>query len=279
MNQKALHTKSIWKSNLISDIRIAKNAGFDGVEMAGDKVHDYLAAGLSPIMVRDTLEQYQIKMISINDVAHVERTDDESVRRMLSETETLARFAQAVDCDCIQLVPLCALEGRPWEEIRTLTARNIRRIADVGNRYGVKFQLEPVAWSPIHSLSQSLELIDAVERNNFGMVIDFWHLWYGGKTNPEDVAGMNPDLIYHIHFGDGKKNAPGTPCDETDLRGHYAGDGDIKVSEWVEAVKATGYDGWWTYELVSSKHWQADTQEVANRTSQLLDQYVFQDYK
>ena len=275
MNRKALHTKSIWKSNLLSDLRIAKEAGFGAVEMAGDKVHDYLAAGLKPEQVKETLERLDIKMISINDVAHVERTDDDSVHRMLAETETLSRFAREVGCDCIQLVPLCALEGRPWEEIRTLTAQNIRRIADVGARYGVRFQLEPVAWSPIHSLSQSLELIEAVERDNFGMVIDFWHLWYGGKTTPEDVARMNPAHIYHIHFGDGKKNPPGTICDETDLRGHYAGEGDINMPEWVEAVKASGYEGWWTYELVSACHWQMDTKEVAENTSRLLDKFVF----
>ncbi len=275
MNKKALHTKSIWKSNMISDMRIARQAGFDAVEMAGDKVHDYLAAGMSVETVKETMAKYDMKMISINDVAYVEQTDDESIRRMLAQTETLATFAQQVGCDCIQLVPLCALEGRPWEEIRSLTGQNIRRIADVGARYGVKFQLEPVAWSPIHSLAQSLELIEEVGRDNFGMVIDFWHLWYGGKTTPDDVANMNKDLIYHIHFGDGKKNNPGTVCDETDLRGYYAGDGDILVPEWVSAVKATGYDGWWTYELVSARHWQADTQEVADETSRLLDQFVF----
>jgi sugar phosphate isomerase/epimerase len=275
MNRKALHTKSIWKSNLLSDIRIAKNAGFAAVEMTGDKVMDYLAAGHTPEKVIETLKQNDMKMISINDVAHVERTDDESIHRMLTETETLSRFAKTVGCDCIQLVPLCALEKRPWEEVRRLTAQNIRRIADIGAQHGVRFQLEPVAWSPIHSLSQSLELIDEVGRDNFGMVIDFWHLWYGGKTTPDDVAKMNRELIYHIHFGDGKKNPPGTICDETDLRGYYAGDGDINIPDWVDAVKATGFDSWWTYELVSAKHWQMDTQEVAETTCRLLEQYVF----
>lgn len=275
MNRKALHTKSIWKSNMISDIRIAKQAGFNGLEMAGTKVHDYLEAGQNPDAVIQKLKEYNMQIISINDVAHVERTDDASIHQMLKETESLSRFAQDVGCDCIQLVPLLALEKRPWAEIRQLTANNIRRIADLGAQYGVRFQLEPVAWSPIHSLSQSLELIDEVGRDNFGMVIDFWHLWYGGKTTPDDVAKMDPNLIYNIHFGDGKKNPPGTLCDETDLRGHYAGNGDIPMNDWVDAVKASGYDGWWSYELVSAKHWQMDTQEVANTTSALLDQYVF----
>lgn len=260
---------------MLSDIRIAKNAGFGALEMAGTKVHDYLDAGLGADIVMETLRAHDMKIISINDVAHVERTDDDSIQRMLMETERLSSFAKQVGCDCIQLVPLLALERRPWQEIRKLTADNIRRIADLGARYGMRFQLEPVAWSPIHSLGQSLELIEEVGRDNFGMVIDFWHLWYGGKTTPEDVAKMDRKHIYHIHFGDGKKNPPGTACDETDLRGHYAGDGDIPMADWVAAVKATGFDDWWSYELVSAHHWQMDTQEVANETSRLLDKYVF----
>lgn len=272
--RKALHTKSIWKSNLISDIRIAAEAGFGAVEMAGTKVWDFLEAGLAPSLAADRLTRYGIDMISINDIAHVERTDDESVARMLHEAQTLSAFAQATGCDCIQLVPLCALAGRPEEEIIDLTAKNIRRICDVGARYGVRFQLEPVAWSPIHSLRTTKLLIDAVGRDNFGTVIDFWHLWYGAETTLDEVRAFDPKRIYHIHFGDGTRNAPGTVCDETILRGCYAGDGDIPVADWVEAVKASGYAGDWSYELVSAEHWQADTKEVAERTSALLGQYV-----
>ena len=275
MAGKALHTKSIWKSNLLSDIRIAKQAGFGALEMAGTKVWDYLEAGCTPETVKEVLAQYDMRIISINDIAHVERTDDDNIARMLRETETLSAFAREVGCDCIQLVPLCALEGRPEEEVIELTAKNIRRICDIGVRYGVRFQLEPVAWSPIHSLRTAKLLINAVGRDNFGTVIDFWHLWYGAETTPDDVRALDPSLIYHIHFCDGRRNAPGTVCDETVLRGCYAGEGDIPLTEWVQAVKDTGYDGWWSYELVSAKHWQADTAAVAAETSRLLDRYVF----
>lgn len=274
-NKKALHTKSIWRSNLLSDLRIASEAGFGGVEMAGTKVWDYLEAGRSVEDVVETMKRWDTQIISINDIAHVERTGDDDIARMLREAEGLSSFAESVGCDCIQLVPLCALEGRPEEEIISITADNIRRICDVGARHGVRFQLEPVAWSPIHSLRTTRMLIDAVGRDNFGTVVDFWHLWYGAETTLDEVRSFDPSRIYHIHFGDGTRNAPGTVCDETILRGHYAGEGAIPIADWVQAVKDTGYDGWWSYELVSAYHWQADTKEVAERTSALLDQFVF----
>ncbi len=271
---KALHTKSIWRSNLLSDIRIAKEAGFGAVEMAGTKVWDFLESGCSVTLVQETLKRHQIKMVSINDIAHVERTDDDNVARTLKEAHMLSTFAREVGCDCIQLVPLCALEGRAEDEVIEITAGNIRRICDIGALYGVKFQLEPVAWSPIHSLRSTKLLIDAVNRDNFGTVIDFWHLWYGAETTPDDVRAFDPSKIYHIHFCDGKRNPLDKACDETILRGCYAGEGEIPLDDWVKAVKDTGYKGWWSYELISSYHWQLDVKEVAERTSKLMDKYI-----
>ncbi|MDR9440293.1 MAG: hypothetical protein RI841_12510, partial [Halomonas sp.] len=52
-----------------------------------------------------------------------------------------------------------------WQKAKSGAARAyqvygvVTDIADIGKRYGVRFQLEPIAWSPIHSLKQSLQLI------------------------------------------------------------------------------------------------------------------------
>ncbi len=274
MVKKALHTKSIYRSNMISDIRIAKEAGFQGLEMVGSKVLNYLEAGLDVEYVKEVLNKYDMKIVSVNDIAHVERTDAKSVERMCYEADVLTKFCQDVGCNCIQLVPLLAHAGKPWDEVKKLTASSVVKVLDIGAERGIKFQLEPVAWSPINSLPKSLDFIAETKRDNLKMVIDFWHLWYGQGTTLEDVATLDKDMICNIHFCDGKRNPDGTECDEEDLRGWYAGDGDIVLSDWVEAVKKTGYDGYWAYELVSKRHWEQDTKEVAEMCFKLLSQYV-----
>ena len=272
--KKSLHTKSIYRSNLVSDIRIAAEAGYQGVEMVGTKIMSFLEAGFTSADCKALLDRYNMSMCSVVDIAHVERTDKESVERMQKEAHIFSKFAQDVGCPSIQLVPLCAHEGKSWDEVKRLTASSVNRVLDIGAEYGIGFQLEPVAWSPIHSLFQSLEFIDYTGRKNFGMVIDFWHLWYGNETTPDEVAALDPSMIRNIHFDDGLRNEPGTVCDEEILRGVYAGEGNIPIKEWVDAVRATGYDGFWSYELISRKHWEMDTKEVAQRTKALLDQYL-----
>ena len=125
-----------------------------------------------------------------------------------------------------------------------------------------------------HKPAIGLEMIEVANVDNVGMVVDFWHLWSGGETKPEEVARLNKDRIYNIHFCDGKKQPRDTVWDETILRGYYPGDGDIPVSDWVDAVKATGYDGFWSCELVSAKHWEMDVLEVARNMKQYMDAYI-----
>jgi sugar phosphate isomerase/epimerase len=166
------------------------------------------------------------------------------------------------------------LEGRPWREVVRLTGRNIRDIADIGKRHGIQFQLEPIAWSPIHSLSQSLEVIEEAGRDNVGMVIDFWHLWAGEATTPDDVAKLKGSMIHGVHFCDGVRHIKGTPWVETDLRGYLPGEGKIPIPEWTAAVKATGFDGVWSCELLSPRHWEWDLVEIARKTKALMEQYI-----
>lgn len=84
MMGKALHTKSIWKSNLMTDIRLASEAGFGAMEVDATKIWDYMSSGNPWSDVTERLQQYNMKIISINDIAHVERTDDDAVRKTLA---------------------------------------------------------------------------------------------------------------------------------------------------------------------------------------------------
>ncbi len=34
--------------------------------------------------------------------------------------------------------------------------------------------------------------------------------------------------------------------------------GEIPLQEWVDAVRSTGFDGWWDNELYSPPHWERD---------------------
>ncbi|OFX16382.1 MAG: hypothetical protein A2Z18_03325 [Armatimonadetes bacterium RBG_16_58_9] len=272
-----MHGLSTMHCNMLTEIRLAGETGFEGLEMVESKIVRYLQQGYRAEELVPVFEKYGIKPVTINALKGIERVEWQERKQLMDECEVLCSAAETIGCPTIQLVEFSGLVGRPRDEIMRLTAENVREIADIGASHGVRFQLEPVAFSPIHSLWQSIELIDMVGRDNVRMVIDFWHLWAGGETKPDDVAGLDKSWIYGVHFCDGVRPAPGTPWDQWDeraLRGYLPGDGDIPVREWVDAVKSTGFDGVWSSELLSPRHWEWDIADIARETKRRLEMYA-----
>ncbi len=270
-----LHAISTFYSNALTDVHIAREAGFEGYEILETRLLRFLDQGYTAGDLRAAFDRYQVRPVCINALKDVERFLPAERQKLLQEAERLCAAAEGLGFPTIQLLPLCRLQGLPWREVLELTAHNVAEIADIGREHGVRFQLEPVAWSPVHSLSQALEVVAAAGRDNVGLVIDFWHLWATGETLPAEVARLDRRLIYGIHFCDGKKPVDPTKAwDEFALRSYLPGEGDVPIGAWVAAVKATGYDGSWSSELISPKHWEWDLLELARRTRSLMAKYV-----
>ena len=269
-----MHGLTTMHGNLKTDIRIAGETGYDALEIVDCKLVRYLDQGYAADELPPLFEKHNIRPVCINALKDIERIGSGPRKQLMAEAERLSTAAEVIGCPTIQLVPFCGLEGRPWEEVLKLTAKNVAEIADIGKAHGVQFQLEPIAWSPIHSLSQSLQLIEEAGRENVGMVIDFWHLWAGGETTPDDVAQLDKTIIHGIHFCDGVRHTGGDDWDEPALRGYLPGEGDIPIKEWVQAVKATGFDGVWSSELLSPRHWEWDLKQIAVETKCLMLEYL-----
>lgn len=270
----AMHGLSTMYCNLRTEIRIANEAGYDALEIFAPKLLRYLDCGFKAEDVVPLFETYSVRPVCVNGLRDIERVEPREREELLAEAERLCAAAEVLGCPTIQLVAFCGLEGRPWDEVLQLTARNVADIADIGKRHGVRFQLEVIASSPIHSLSQGLQVIEEAGRDNVAMVIDFWHLSAGEETTPDEVAALDSSMIYGVHFCDGILHTPGTEWDELALRSYLPGEGDIPVEEWVAAVKATGFDGVWSCELYSAKHWEWDLLEIARKTKALMEQYI-----
>ena len=268
-----MHGLTTMHSNIRTEIRIARETGYDALEILADKLFRYLDTGLKAEELVPVFRSNKVSPICINALKEIESLDRAEHNKLLWECERLCAAAQVLGCPVLQLVTSSKLAGRPWKEIRDLTAANIAKLADIASKHGVKYQLEPLAFTPINSLKKSLEVIDKANRPNVGMVIDFWHLWSGGDTTPDEVAKLDASMIYGVHFCDGIK-PEGNKWDEEIQRAYLVGDGDINVKEWVDAVKATGFDGVWSAELISPKHWEWDLVDLAIESKKRMIKYI-----
>jgi len=269
-----LHGQTTLYSNINTDIRVAAETGYEAVELHTDKLLRYLDAGYGAEDLRATLKRHGIAPACIDILGSVERCGPAERRSLMDEAQRLCDVAAAIGCPTIQLNAFGGLAQRPWGEIIKLTAANIAAIADLGQARGIRFQVEGAAWTPIHSLSQCLQLIEAVGRKNVGLVLDFWHLWAGRGTMCEELARVDKDLIYGVHLADGLRPAEGEPwVDERRLRGYLPGDGDLPLKEWVAAVKDTGFDGVVSGEILNDTLWERDLFEIAADMRNRMDRF------
>jgi len=269
--------------NLLTDIRIARETGYDGMEIWGSKLYRYLDQGFSIESVREHLGD--LRVVGVGYVQDIERQEAGEVDALFQECERMCLTAAALGCDQVELLtgprhPVVdpnqlgyrGLMGRPWSEIRDLTARNIAALADIAAKHGLKVYLEGLSWTPVHELGQVLEVIDGAERENVGFVVDFWHLWTSGTT-PGELAKVDRRLIAGVHFCDSLPKLGDGPWTLAE-RNVRTGGGQIPLKEWVDAVLSTGYEGWWACELLSPRQWELDPFQTARELRELLSTMV-----
>ena len=129
-----LHGLTTMHSNIKTDIWLAKEIGYQGVEIVESKLVRFLDVGLKVEELSRLFNDNNLKPVCINALKNIEVIESDKRGDLMHLAERLCRAAEILGCPTIQLVPFCSLEGRPVEEIIELTARNVRDIADIGKK-------------------------------------------------------------------------------------------------------------------------------------------------
>ena len=263
----------------LMQIRVARETGWDGIFVRAEHLRRYLDQGFDAASLRAALAG--LGPVNLGALADVERWRPDERAAMLREAEALTELAVDVGASFVQLLTGPVAPGGPYsgpaelppDELRRVTPSAIRAVADLGAPHGIRYYLEPVAWTPLSTLGQAVEVIDAAERDNVGLVLDFWHLWQRGTT-PDDVARLDRRIIFGVDFADSLGPAGDHGPDQR-TRCVWPGEGAIPLREWVDAIRSTGFDGWWDNELYSPPHWEsADPFAVATGLLEVLEELL-----
>lgn len=281
-------------SNVITDIRIAKAAGYGGIELQDPHLYRYLDLGLPVSRLKEELEGIKVSSVGcLHDVANVNQFD----RQYEEKAEKMCIIAAELGSPMIQATTgptdpkfirdyhkgmiqdddprYKDILGMDDPEMIRYTASGIKKVAEIAKGYGLKLVVEALAEAPVHSLKQVMRVIEETGCNNIGMLVDFWHVWNGGDS-PEFIAGLDKDLIYNVHICDS------VPYDhelerpiEPEMRDVWIGEGDVPIREYLDAVKHTGYDGWYTFETFCQKAWEEDLLTSAETIKKYMDMLLF----
>ncbi len=273
---------------LAMDLEIMRRTGFQGLEISAAKMRAALDAGIAEAELSGWLAGVDVPGIGF--LLDIERhgADEAALISEVQDHIRLARIAGAkglqvltgpVQLQAVQAVAAGKSSGLyegvlrlPREEQLRITAQNLAMLADMAAESGLLVYLEALAWTPLNRLADQVELITRANRPNLRMVVDFWHCYASGDS-PAEVAALPRDLLYGVHICDSLAFSGGIP-DEAVLRDVPTGAGTLDLAAWVDAVKATGYQGWWSCELFCRRQQQDNSFEVAAGLHTLMTRLV-----
>lgn len=275
-------------SNLLTEIEVWRATGFDAMELHGHKLEQFLSSGFSTDDLRAALRG--VPVVGVGFLKDIERQGP-AREALIAEATRLFELASIVGAGGVQILTgpvdvrlvlehsrgrsdagYAEVWGRAEDDVLALAAVNVAELADRAAQYGLHLYLEPLSWAPINGLKKSLSLMRMAARPNVKMVIDYWHCFTSGVT-PEEVAQLDQNLIYGVHVCDSLPFSGGIPIEDV-LRDVPTGKGVLDLKEWTDAVKATGYRGWWAAETFSRNMQQQAVSVVARDMRTLLGELV-----
>ncbi|HEX9014958.1 MAG TPA: sugar phosphate isomerase/epimerase family protein [Chloroflexota bacterium] len=240
-SEKALPSAFVvFRDELAKSIRKVAELGYDGVELA---LLDSSQVSLPEI--KALLRQYRLELpvISTGQVfaeakLWLTHPDAEIRRRTVDRLKSLidlaGEFGAMVNVGRVR-GPLDPLDPNASEE-RFLTG--IRECGEHGRRRGVRILLEPVnryEINFINSVLDGLEVLKKIDDPQIFLMPDVFHMNIEDASISRSLKAAK-DSIAYVHFADSNRWAPG--------------DGHLDFADIVGTLKAIGYDGFVTLEIL-----------------------------
>lgn len=240
------------------------------VEAAADA--GYKGVGLIHADLQATREQIGLKemrrILDANGMPHVElefithwfssgelRTASDKVRRELFEA------AEALGARDVKIAPEFDAKGINLPHMTESFAKICRDAA----RYGTSIALEVMPFSNVSTLETARALVEGAAQPNGGLLLDIWHIGRGGIPY-EAVAKVPRQYVVSVELDDADAEVVGTLWEDTIYQRRLCGEGVLDPPAFIDAVQKTGFDSFYSVEVISKKHRVLPLEEAARRS-------------
>ena len=256
----ALNGATTMHADLETDIKAASAAGFDLIEIWAAKLREFLKTKT----VRDLknlLIEHKIEPYSINSIEHITFRNAEDYAKILAETEELSSIAGEIFCPYVVVVPGKLPENATKAEIIEESVRVLSELGEIAEQHDVSLAFEFLGQTDcsVQTLDLCNEIVEKVNRENIGNVIDTFH-FYAGNSTFEAIDNMKPEKLFIFHINDAE-NLPKEQL--TDAHRLYPGTGILPIKEIKAHFDKIGYDRMVSIEIFRPEYWNQDPFEVA----------------
>ena len=220
---------------------------------------------------RDLLKASGLKVSHLFWAGGFTGSDGRSFRSSLVDAEEALRVAASLGAGSL-VVYSGARAGHTHNHARRLFREALGHLAPLAQELNVALALEPMhpacagEFTFLTSLSEVLDLIEAVGNPHVKIVLDTYHL--GMDPGVVSRIGEICSRIAIVQLGDAKQ--PPSP-DQNRCR---LGEGVVPLQEIVDALVAAGYDGFYDVELLGEELEPSDYHSLLDHAKDAFAQLV-----
>lgn len=240
-------------------VEAAAEAGYKGVGL----IHADLQATREQIGLNEMR-----RILDANGMPHVElefithwfssgelRTASDKVRRELLEA------AEALGARDVKIAPEFDAKGIDLPQVTDSFAE----ICQDAARYGTSIALEVMPFSNVSTLETARALVEGAAQPNGGLLLDIWHIGRGGIPY-EAVAEVPRQYVVSVELDDADAEVVGTLWEDTIYQRRLCGEGVLDPPAFINAIQKSGFDSFYSVEVISKKHRVLPLEEAARRS-------------
>lgn len=252
----ALHTWTLDSTPLIDVLRIAREVGYQGIELRHADFMRCRRAGLSDEAIVELVRESNIRVAVVGTENGVLFASGEELKRLLGSLRYVSEMARALDCGLVMMPPGSIAAGAPG-----LVTQNLKACAEITAGHGLRLALEFNSRHPVvRTLKDGLEVVDAVNMENCGLLLDTYHLHCSGG-NAASLRQVPVEQIFTVQFSDAP---PGPPSDaDVAIDRLPPGMGAVPFVEIFKTLIAMNYQGTMSYEAPNPAQWSRSAVDVA----------------
>lgn len=248
-----------YKLGIEEQIRIAAEAGYEGIEIWVRDLEAYLEAGHSLSALKRYISDTGITIA--NAIAFFKWADEDDALRAQGHQQAVHEMEMLAEIGCI------AVAAPPFGNVAQVTltemAAEYARLLHAGRRLGVEPYLE--FWGRAKKLSTLGEAVTVAMESGVPdakLLLDPFHMYTGG-TVCEAVGYLNGSRIGIVHVND----YPASPERSviTDQQRVFPGEGVAPSALFAQLLHEAGYKGFLSLELFIPDYGEATALEIAKR--------------
>ena len=233
--------------NLKEKILAISKAGFDGVEIFEN---DFLTFNLSPKEIKKIVKDQGLEITLFQPFRDFEGMPDNHRTRAFDRAKKKFDIMAELETD---LILICSNTSNISLGGLDRAANDFFELGEIARERSIKIGYEALAWGKyINDHRDAWEIVRRANHENVGIILDSFHT-LSKNIDLNSITTIPKEKIFIVQLAD----APLHHMDLLYWSRHYRnmpGQGDLPISNFMDALNKTGYDGYLSLEIFNDNY-------------------------